>query len=52
MLENPEDPFDPRTDISADGRYIANRIVLNLWIILVLIPVFCGIIILALKIFA
>lgn len=52
MLENPELPFDPRTDISADGRYIANRIVLNLWIIFVVIPVFLGIVVLAFRIFA
>lgn len=33
-----QNPFDPRDEISADARHIANRIVLNLWILLLIIP--------------
>lgn len=44
-----EDPFDPRTEISADARHIAARIVKNLWIIFVLLPVVVGILIEILK---
>ncbi len=35
-------PFDPRTEISADARHIAGRIVTHLWIILVLLPCIIG----------
>jgi hypothetical protein len=35
-------PFDPRNEISADARYMADRIVTNLWIILVALPVILG----------
>ena len=38
-----ENPFDPRTEISADARHIADRIVTTMWIILVLLPVVLGI---------
>ena len=39
-LKEPEGrPFDPRTDISADARHIAGRIVKHLWIIFILLPV-------------
>jgi uncharacterized membrane protein YvbJ len=31
-------PFDPRTEISADAIHIASRIVKHLWIIFVLLP--------------
>lgn len=31
-------PFDPRTEISADARHIAGRIVTHLWVIFVLFP--------------
>jgi hypothetical protein len=31
-------PFDPRTEVSADARYIAARIVKHLWILLWLVP--------------
>lgn len=31
-------PFDPRTEISADARHIAGRIVKHLWILFVLLP--------------
>jgi hypothetical protein len=39
-LKDPEErrPFDPRTDISADAKHIASRIVKHLWIIFVLLP--------------
>ena len=30
--------FDPKTDVSADAKYIAGRIVTHLWIIFVLLP--------------
>jgi hypothetical protein len=35
LLDN---PFDPRTEVSADARHIAGRIVKHLWIIFVLLP--------------
>lgn len=31
-------PFDPRTEVTADARYIAERIVKHLWIIFVVLP--------------
>jgi hypothetical protein len=31
--------FDPKTEISADARYIAGRIIKHLWIVFVLLPV-------------
>jgi hypothetical protein len=31
--------FDPRTEISADARYIAGKIIKHLWIVFVLLPV-------------
>jgi hypothetical protein len=34
-----DDPFDPRTEVSADAIHIAGRIVKHLWIIFVLLPV-------------
>jgi len=37
-----DDPFDPRTEISADARHIASRIVTHLWILFVLLPVIIG----------
>jgi hypothetical protein len=33
-----DNPFDPRTEISADAIHIASRIVKHLWIIFVLLP--------------
>jgi len=33
-----QDTFNPRTEVSADARYIASRIVKHLWIIFVLLP--------------
>jgi hypothetical protein len=38
-----EDPFDPRTEVSADARYTAGQIVKHLWIILVVLPFILGI---------
>jgi len=38
-----DDPFDPRTEVSEDARHIAGRIVKNLWIIFVLLPIVLGI---------
>ena len=38
-----DNPFDPRTEVSADAKHIAGRIVKNLWIIFVLLPVVLGI---------
>jgi hypothetical protein len=32
-------PFDPRTEVSADARHIAGRVVKHMWIISVLLPV-------------
>jgi hypothetical protein len=34
-----DNPFDPRTEVSADAIHIASRIVKHLWIIFVLLPV-------------
>ena len=34
-----QNPFDPRTEISADARHISSRIVTHLWIIFVLLPI-------------
>ena len=33
-----DNPFDPRTEVSADAKHIASRIVKHLWIIFVLLP--------------
>lgn len=44
-----ENPFDPRTEISADAKHIAGRIVTNLWIIFVLLPGVLGILYALLK---
>lgn len=32
-------PFDPRFEVSADAVYIAKKVVTNLWIIFVLLPI-------------
>ncbi|MGD0669324.1 MAG: hypothetical protein ABSB23_17335 [Bryobacteraceae bacterium] len=34
-----DDPFDPRTEVSADARHVASRIVTHLWILFVLLPI-------------
>src|SRR5271154_3953815 len=44
-----EAPFRPRTEVSADARYIAGRIVKHLWIIFVALPFVLGILIVILK---
>ncbi len=38
-----DNPFDPRTEISADAQHVAGRIVTHLWIIFVLLPIVLGI---------
>jgi hypothetical protein len=40
LLQN---PFDPRSDVSADAKYIAGRIVKHLWILFVLLPIVAAI---------
>ena|ERR1022692_2008935 len=42
LKELQDNPFDPRTEISADAIHIASRIVKNLWIIFVLLPFIVG----------
>jgi hypothetical protein len=42
-------PFDPRTEISADAKHIAGRVVTNLWVIFVLLPIVLGILFTLLK---
>jgi hypothetical protein len=42
-------PFDPRTEISADAEHIAGRIVKHLWIIFVLLPIVLGVLYAILK---
>ena len=37
--EMEENPFDPRTDVSADARHIANKVVTHLWILFVALPI-------------
>jgi hypothetical protein len=44
-----QNPFDPRTEVSADARHIAGRVVTALWIIFVLLPSVLEIIFLLLK---
>jgi hypothetical protein len=34
-----ENPFDPRTEVSADARHIANKVVTHLWILFVALPI-------------
>jgi hypothetical protein len=34
-----DNPFDPRTDVSADAKYITREIIKHLWILFVLLPV-------------
>lgn len=36
------DDFDPRTEISADAKHIANRIVTHMRLLSVCLPVFVG----------
>jgi len=37
-----DNPFDPRTELSADAKHIASRIVTHLWILFVALPVVLG----------
>jgi hypothetical protein len=32
-------PFDPRTEVSADAKHIASRIITHLWILFILVPI-------------
>jgi hypothetical protein len=41
-------PFDPRTEVSADAKHIASRIVLHLWILFILVPVIIAILLIVL----
>jgi hypothetical protein len=34
-----DNPFDPRTEVSADAKHIANKVVTHLWILFVALPV-------------
>jgi hypothetical protein len=48
-LENLQDnPFNPRTEVSADAKYIAGRIVSHLWILFILMPFIIGLLLLVL----
>ena len=38
-----DNPFDPRTEVSADAEHIASRIVKHLWMIFVLLPIVLGV---------
>jgi hypothetical protein len=42
------DPFDPRTEVSADAKHIASRVVTHLWILFVLLPIVAFILLLGL----
>jgi hypothetical protein len=42
-------PFDPRLEVSADAKHIAGRVVTNLWVIFVLLPIVLGILFAILK---
>jgi hypothetical protein len=33
-----DNPFDPRTEVSADARHIARKVVIHLWILFVALP--------------
>lgn len=44
-----EVPFYPRTEVSADARYIAGRIIKHLWIIFVALPFVLAILFVILK---
>jgi hypothetical protein len=37
------DPFNPRTEVSADAKHIAGKIVTHLWILFVLLPIFASV---------
>ncbi len=44
-----DNPFDSRTEVSADARHIANRIATHLWVIFVLLPIMLAVLWNALK---
>jgi len=44
-----DNPFDPRTEISADAKHIAGRIVTHVWIVFVLLPIVLAILYAILK---
>jgi hypothetical protein len=37
-LYSQQDTFNPRTEVSADAKYVASHVVKHLWIIFVLLP--------------
>jgi hypothetical protein len=43
-------PFDQRNEVSADAKYIADRIVKHMWIICIGVPVVAGLLFLVLNI--
>jgi hypothetical protein len=51
VYKAPTEPlaFNPRTEISADARHIARRVVINLWIIFVALPLALALLYVALK---
>jgi hypothetical protein len=38
-----DNPFDHRTEVSADAKHIAHKIVMHMWILFVALPVMLGI---------
>jgi hypothetical protein len=38
----PPDHFNPRTEVSADAKHVASKIVFHMWMILVLLPLAFG----------
>jgi hypothetical protein len=57
MISTPEttvtpegpNPFDPRTEVSADARYIAQKIIKHMWILFVGLPIVALLVIQILK---
>jgi tRNA A37 N6-isopentenylltransferase MiaA len=41
--EMEENPFDPRSEVSADAKHIANKIAIHLWILFVAFPLMLAI---------
>jgi hypothetical protein len=44
-------PFDPRTEVSADAKHIAGRIITHLWILFILVPVIIAVLLAVLGVF-
>jgi hypothetical protein len=44
-----DNPFDPRTEVSADARHIARKVVMHLWILFVALPLVLAILLSILK---